>query len=312
MSRWGTGIGAAPDRYEITAPLGGGGSAELFHVRSRGGNSRQAVLKCLRPAKQRRASALAREAAILGSIDHPNVVRLLDMTEHDGRQALVLEYLDGPSTAQLLALLGKTRLPVPVAVAAYIARELCRALDLVHSLGFVHRDVSPENVMTTTTGEVKLIDFGIAIRSRARRARPRRSVTLFGKPAYMAPEQVLDVGVDGRADLFAAGALLYEMLTLERVFAAENDEETIRCIFDRKVEAPSRQRPSVPPELDAVVLTALERAPRRRYQTAAAMAEALDTIVRASDVGALEVAAFANLYRRMVSRGRSSPIRLAA
>lgn len=308
-------VGGRVGDYTIVERIGAGGLAELFKATPARPQGRSVALKCARrraSAGRRRTDSLAAEAEVLSEVRHPNVIRLLDVTEAPGTRALVLEYLDGPSVAQMLALLGRPKIPIPVAVCAYVAREVCRALEAAHAAGFVHRDVSPENIMTTSAGAVKLVDFGIAVRRGTGGGVRRRGVAIHGKPAYMAPEQILDCELDGRADVFALGAVLYEMLTLRRLFGASDDVATVQRVFNLEIEPPSRVHAAVPPEIDAIVLRALERAPDRRYASAAEMGRDLDAFLAGKDVGRTEMAAFAQMYRRIVNAERSSPARMAA
>ena len=201
---------------------------------------------------------------------------------------------------------------MPVGVAAYIAREVCLGLSAAHSLrapddrplNVVHRDVTPSNVMTTTGGEVKLVDFGIARVGEASTA--TRAGTVRGKPAYMAPEQIAGGQVDARTDVFATGVVLYEMLTLKPLFLGENDLATVYQVMEHEIPPPSRLRTGTPVELDRIVLRALERPPRLRYQTAADMAEALTEVVDALGVGRGELASFARLFSEMRREAQAS------
>ena len=298
--------------YEILGRVGAGGMAEAFRAVARGpgGYRRELIIKCLLPDHAQEPDFLRlfiSEAKILGMLNHPNVVQVYDFGEDNGRHFLALEYLDGPSVAQILALLTKTGLPVPVAVAAYIAREMCMGLSAAHGLrgpdgallNVVHRDVTPANVMTTTAGEVKLVDFGVARLGQAGNA--TRSGTVRGKPAYLSPEQILGAEIDARADLFSAGAVLYEMLTLKPLFLADNDLATIYRVMHDPIAPPSSLRAQVPPEIDRIALKALERPPGARYQSAAEMAADLTEVVNRASVGREEIANFATMYRRLTA-----------
>jgi serine/threonine protein kinase len=313
-------VATAPSRighYEIIQRVGVGGMAQAFRAKARGpgGYERELIIKCIVPDHAQDPDFLRlfiAEAKILGMLNHPNIVQVYDFGEDNGRHFLALEFLDGPSVAQILALLTKTGLPVPVAVAAYIAREMCLGLGAAHGLrgpdghllNVVHRDVTPANVMTTTAGEVKLVDFGVARLGPAGTA--TRSGTVRGKPAYLSPEQILGAEIDGRADVFSAGAVLYEMLTLKPLFLADNDLATIYRVMHDPIAPPSTLRAQVPPEIDRIVLKALERPPGARYQTAGEMAAELTEFVNKASVGREEIANFATMYRRLTAP-RSSP-----
>jgi serine/threonine-protein kinase len=277
-------------RYELMHPLGIGGMAEIFKARAMGsaGFSRQVVIKRILPAYGRDPEFVRMfvdEAKILGVLHHPNVVQAYDFGEEDGALFLALEYVDGPSLSRVLRSLRASGRRMPPAVVAYVAREICRALDYVHTLrdpdekplGIVHRDVTPSNVMLTPLGGVKLLDFGVAKFTRA--AQLTKAGTVKGKPAYLAPEQLEGKAIDGRVDLFAVGIVMHEMLSLEHLFAGDSDLGTVKKIMEMEIPAPSTKRNDVPAELDRIVMKGLERDRDRRYRNAAEMARDLDDFV---------------------------------
>jgi serine/threonine-protein kinase len=288
-------------RYELVSHLGKGGMAEVFRawVSGMAGFRREVVLKKLlssTAADPEFVGMFTDEARILGGLHHQNVVQALDFGEDGGELYLVLEYVEGPSLSRILQ---TRRQGIPPVIAAYIAREVCRALDYVHrfadtdgtSLGLVHRDVTPSNVIVTPTGAVKLLDFGIAKCARA--VQPTRGGTVKGKPAYLAPEQLTaGKAFDGRVDVFALGIVLHELLVGERLFTADNDLASIKNIMELKIPLPSSKQPSVPPALDRVVMKALARDPERRYASAADMERDLDEIVSSARLRVERVAAF--------------------
>jgi eukaryotic-like serine/threonine-protein kinase len=297
--------------------------AEVFKARTRGpaGFQRDVVIKRLLPANIEDlefVNMFSDEARILGCLHHQNVVQALDFAEDDGGLFLVLEYVEGPSLARVLRT-GDRK--VPPAVVAYIGREICRALAYVHEaqdaagtpLQLVHRDVTPSNIIVTPTGTVKLLDFGIAKFVTATQL--TRAGTVKGKSAYLAPEQ-LEEGkpIDGRVDLFALGIVLHELLTRDRLFAGQSDLSTIRKILEMEIPTPSSKHPEVPPELDRIVMRALERDPSRRYASAAEMARDLDGFVVAAHLRVDEIVAFVRDVETEVASGTSlgTPWRLAA
>jgi len=238
------------------------------------------------------------EAKILARLHHPNVAEAYDFGEEDGLLFLALEYVDGPSLSRVLRALRSANRKMPPAIVAYVAREICRALDYVHRLedpdgtplGIIHRDVTPSNIMLTRTGGVKLLDFGVAKVATA--AQLTKTGTVKGKPAYLAPEQLEGKKIDGRVDLFALGIVMHEALSLEHLFAGDSDLGTVKKIMEMEIVAPSRKCPDVPPELDAIVMRALERDRDRRYASAADMARELDDFLIASKFHTDDVAAF--------------------
>jgi serine/threonine protein kinase len=297
-------LGESLGRYQLVELLGIGGMAEVFKARCTGpgGFQRTVVLKRILPAHGRDHGFLrmfVSEAKILGMLNHPNVVQVYDFGESDGTLFLVLEYVDGPSLGEAIVALRRAGRSMPPLVAARIAHEVCRALDYVHNLQdadgaplhVIHRDVTPSNIMFTTTGAVKLLDFGVA-KYRASQALSHQG-TMKGKPAYMAPETLENGSVDRRGDLFSLGVVLHELLTLEHLFEADHTAITYHRILRMPVPCPSRARSDVPAALDAIVMKALERDPEDRYQSAHDMAVDLDAMLAAESARADDVIAFA-------------------
>ena len=288
-------------RYEIVERLAVGGMAEILLARSAslGGVQKTCVIKRILPqfsSDLTFVSMFIDEARITIGLDHPNIVKLFDFGQSDGTYFMAIEYVDGTDLASLMRSHFEKRLPIPPNVAAYVARELVSGLAHAHGLKdhrgqplkIVHRDVSPQNVLLSSTGDVKLADFGIAA------ARHKLTLTspgtVLGKAAYMAPEQAMGQPIDFRVDLWAAGVILWEMLAGERLFADETPVSTITRVVAAPIPLPSTRRADVPPALDRVVLRALERDPRRRYGGAAAMAADLS---RYLDAHPFDAAAFA-------------------
>ena len=174
---------------------------------------------------------------------------------------------------------------LPPSVAVLIARDIARALHYAHTLalpdgtpaGVVHRDVTPSNIMLLKAGGVKILDFGIAkAAALARRRRAGKKPRLAGKLAYMSPELVRGGPVDHRSDVFSLGVVLWEMVAGERLFAADNESDTLHNVLLQPVAEPSRRRDGIPAVLDAIVARALERDPAQRHETAEALANELD------------------------------------
>jgi serine/threonine-protein kinase len=280
-------------RYQLIELLGVGGMAEVFKARCSGpgGFERTVVVKRILRANcedPEFLSMFVAEAKILGMVHHPNVVQVYDFGEADGTLFLVLEYVDGPSMLRLIHALRAMERHIPPAIAAHFAYEVCRALDYVHTLkgsdgeplNVIHRDVTPSNIVLTSSGALKLLDFGVA-KFRASEARSQHG-TVKGKPAYLAPEMLESENIDGRSDLFSLGVVLHELLTQAALFGSDNDLVTLRKVMQMPIPKPSELRPDVPPELDAVVMKALERDPARRYQKASDMAHDLNEFVLSS------------------------------
>ncbi|AKT43231.1 serine/threonine-protein kinase [Chondromyces crocatus] len=312
------GSGTTLGRYELVLKVASGGMGEVWAARLKREHGYQQLfaIKVLRP-ELAEDPALQRmfldEAEVAARIRHPNVVQGVDRGQYRGTPYLVMEWVAGePLSAALRGAAGR---PAPALVAARIAYQICAGLESAHELcdddgrplGLVHCDVSPENVLITSEGLVRLVDFGVALyggpplseRSglipiEAWVAAPPSSGQrgeLRGKAPYMAPEHILGAPSDRRADLFAVGILLYEMLAGTHPFLADDDQITMTRIASdyplapissrprARLRVPAPSGPPVPPALEHVVLSALARAPERRFQTAGALMQALDEAV---------------------------------
>jgi serine/threonine-protein kinase len=212
-----------------------------------------------------------REEQIGLKLEHPNIVRVL-APEKKSRVYLVMEYAEGKSLRAVM----NERKRLPTEQALDIARQIARALVYLHSKGVVHRDLKPENVMLTPTGEVKLLDFGIAMDEAARRLTWFGLSPPVGTPDYMAPEQVRGKRGDARTDVYALGTLLYEMLTGDLPFAAGNSHALMRAKVDRDPRAPSEVAPDLDPKLEEITMRAIQRQPKERYRSAQEMLSDLE------------------------------------
>lgn len=261
-------------RYRLKRPLGRGGMAEVFLAAAEGdmGFSRAVAVKRLHRRISRdpaHAALFAEEARLSGRLSHPNVVSAVDfLPGDDGRHWLVLEHVDGMSLEGL-----RSSGPIPFAAAAFVAREVLAALRYVHGLGLVHRDVSPDNVLLSRAGDVKLSDFGI---SRPASAEPSGPMARGGKAAYGSPEQLLGGRVDFRSDLFAAGVVLWEMLAGRGLAGDVPAGQAAARVAFGSVGPPGEFRAGVPDALSSVAMRLLEKRPGGRYQSAD---EALDGLL---------------------------------
>jgi serine/threonine-protein kinase len=221
------------------------------------------------------------EVRLVRSIRHPNVVDVYDAGEHQGVLWMAMEWIEGESLHAVIAEAGK-RSPIPTEIAVRIIADAAAGLHAAHEardsdgalLNLVHRDVSPHNLLIGTSGEVKLVDFGVA-KAMNRLSEKTRTGHLKGKFGYIAPEQVLGRHVDRRSDVFCLGVVLYELTTSRRLFKGRHDMHTLELVTRYPILLPSRQKPDYPPELERIVMRALERDPKLRYPSAAAFAEDL-------------------------------------
>lgn len=277
-------------RYQVIRKIAEGGSAEVYLAEQRGvaGFRRPVVLKRIRAelsADAHYREILLEEAQLAMSLHHSNLVGVLDLGEAGGRYFLVLELVDGWTLHEVLRRAREAGLPLPPALAVYIAAEVCRGLAYAHQrteggrpLGIVHRDVCPNNVLLSTHAEVKLIDFGIA----KARTRPTHTGTgrTKGKPAWMSPEQARAEPLDARSDLFSVGSVLFAMLTDVPPFSATSDLEVILRVSKGEVTSPALSRPDLPRQLRALVLKAMAKDRDDRFDSAQEMLLALEELQR--------------------------------
>ncbi len=277
--------------YRVVETIGSGALATIYKAEQES-LGRTVALKALKSSiapSSSFAAQLDREARVLGELFHANVVLLVDYRPAKGDEPsfLVLEYVDGPSLAELIA---RRRVLRPEAAAA-IAYQVAEGLAHAHERGVVHRDIKPQNVLLSRRGDVKVIDFGIAQRERLPSvaeplpAGPERTHAAFGTPAYMSPEQILGDTVDARSDLFSLGVILYRMLTGTRPFEGEAKGPgaagpgTAR--LRRDAPAPFRERaPDVPRPLERIVMKLLQKNPSDRHASARDLAEELGGFLR--------------------------------
>jgi serine/threonine-protein kinase len=236
-----------------------------------GGFQRPIVIKQLKNPDPDHLRLFVEEARRYAVLDHENIGRIFDFERVEGELCIILEYIDGWSLVEYLDRHHRIGCLPDVELSVFIASRVCRGLQYVfEKANIVHRDVSPSNVMMTSEGTVKLIDFGISARSGT------RENYIAGKPAYMAPEMVVEMRADQRSDLFSLGAVLFEMLTGERLFQGTKTSEVLERVVTADIPKASSLNSSVPPGVDAIVGRALERHPARRFLSAAAMGEACE------------------------------------
>jgi WD40 repeat protein len=267
------GLPAVPG-YRLLRELGRGAMGVVFRAWQTG-LERTVALKMILAGGWASPPELARfriEAEAAGRLEHPHIVRVYELGEHDGQPWLAMEYVDGGNLAQKQA--GS---PLPVREAARLAETLARAIHHAHQKGVVHRDLKPANILLTSEGVPKVSDFGLAKLLAGGPVPATRTGAVLGTPSYMAPEQAggrsREVGPP--TDVYALGALLYEMLTGRPPFQGENTSETLLQVLGQEPVPPRRLRPEVPPDLETICLHCLEKEPGQRYVTALDLAEDL-------------------------------------
>jgi eukaryotic-like serine/threonine-protein kinase len=287
-------VGRTLGRYQLLASVARGGMGQVWLGRlqgARGFHKLVAVKTLLAPEDEagRFERMLLEEARIASLIHHPNVVHTLELGEDDATLYMVMEWVDGEPLTHVLAK-SKERGGLPINIAANIIAQTLRGLHAAHelcdssgaSLGVVHRDVSPHNVLVTYSGTAKLLDFGIA---KATKQKSVATVTgeVKGKFAYMAPEQVLGTAIDRRTDLFAVGIMLYTLTVGRHPFKHHNDAGVLHAITSESpAPRPSSFVPDYPPALEAVVMRSLEKDIERRFANADEMRHALELAVPAA------------------------------
>jgi serine/threonine-protein kinase len=269
-------------RYRVIKRLASGGMAEVFVAESAGieGFRKQVAIKRVLPQLSKKEQFIAMfldEARLSAHLSHSNVVSVFDIGVGDGTYFIVMEYVDGADLKAVMDHSKKTGTVVPVEAAAYIATRICQGLAYAHELKspdgkplqIIHRDITPANVLITRYGEVKIVDFGLA-KASSQLAESDAGV-IKGKFGYLAPETVLEKGVDQRVDVFAVGIILWELLTGRRLFLGETDFATVRLVRDAVVPSLPTINRAVPPELDEIVKKALARDADSRYRSARAL-----------------------------------------
>jgi serine/threonine protein kinase len=277
--------------YQLLAKLATGGMAEIYlarPARSKGeppaSSDDVMVLKRILPhlAEDEHFVTMFRDEADLASkLVHKNVCQVLSFGQFGGTWFIAMEYLHGVPLSRMMTRLSKGGKLLDYRVVASIICQACEGLHSAHEardekgglLGVVHRDVSPPNIMVTADGTVKLLDFGIA---KARGANSRtRTGTVKGKNAYMSPEQILGKPLDRRSDIFALGVVMYEMLSIRRLFHRESDFLTFKAITEEPIPDIRDRRPDLPPGMRAALLQAMARDPAGRFDSAQAFGNAI-------------------------------------
>jgi len=265
------------DRYEVKALLGQGGMGMVYRAFDRQ-LGETVALKTLRPelvaADSTTLERFKQEIRLARRITHRNVVRTHDLGEVDGMYFITMEYVAGANLKELIRQRGR----LPVGVTLTIGRQLCRALEVAHEQQVIHRDVKPHNIAVEPSGFIKVMDFGIARLMERSGEGLTQAGTAIGTPEYMAPEQLMGETVDARADLYAAGAVLFECLTGRIVFPSQSLTALIAKHLEEKPADPRTLNREVPAPLAEAVLKALAKKPTDRWASAGELAEALEGI----------------------------------
>jgi eukaryotic-like serine/threonine-protein kinase len=267
-------LGKTLSHYRIVEKIGAGGMGVVYRAYDET-LRRDIAVKVVPPSfadDRERLRRFEHEARAAGALNHPNILAIYDFGEHEGSPYVVSELLEGQTLREQM---GKRALPVRKAIEYGI--QIARGLAAAHEKGIVHRDLKPENLFITSDGRLKILDFGLAKLMRAERgpgggetSAPTQTEpgVVLGTMGYMAPEQVRGEAVDQRADIFALGAVLYEMLSGRRAFPGATSADTMSMILSHDPPSLSRLRRDISLDLDRAVSRCLEKSPRERYQSA--------------------------------------------
>ncbi len=263
--------------YCIEARIGAGGMGEVYRARDRRLNR----LVAIKISAAQFTERFEREARAIAALNHPNICQIYDI----GAKYLVMEFVDG---CPIVSTEQHEDVPIPPAKALALALQIAAALEAAHAKGIIHRDLKPANILLTSSGQVKLLDFGLAKQSRdggsadtAETMSLTQAGTIMGSPAYMSPEQAEGRPADERSDIFSFGAVLYEVLAGRRAFSAPSIASTLGAILHKTPEPLN-----APPALNSIVFKCLSKSPAVRYQTAA---ELMTALTKASTTGSSSV-----------------------
>ncbi|HSP15696.1 MAG TPA: TonB family protein [Thermoanaerobaculia bacterium] len=277
-------------QYVLLEKIATGGMAEVWKARMRGveGFQKIVAIKKILPHlsdNQEFIEMFVDEAKLAAQLNHNNIIHIYDLGKIASSYYIAMEYVDGHDLKTILKRAQERDHPVGPEIALFVASKVAAALDYAHrrrdfdqkELGLVHRDVSPQNVLISQEGDIKLCDFGIA--KAASKASHTQAGALKGKLQYMSPEQASGKPIDRRSDIFALAAVLFEMLTAKKLFTGENEISILDQVREARITPPSKLNDEVTPDIDRVVLKALEKDPAQRYQTAGELARDIDSIL---------------------------------
>src|SRR5689334_15405308 len=291
------------DRYELEELVGTGGMSSVFRAHDRL-LDRKVALKILHQHYSRDDDYVERfkhEARSVAALSHPNIVTVIDRAEHEDRQFIVFEYVEGENLKRLIERRG----PAPVATALELAMQIARGLSFAHQQGLIHRDVKPQNVLLNGDGRAKVTDFGIA-RSLDVQHGMTQTGTVLGTSDYIAPEQAQGQRVDEHTDVYSLGVVLYELLTSEVPFPGENFVAVAMRHINEQPPSVRDKRPDVSPRLDDAVRRAMAKRPQDRFPTMDAFCAELEACLAELQ------AAGTQLARPAVTRPRRQRPRFSA
>jgi len=262
--------------FLVYEQLGKGGMATVHRAELAGPRGLQQTVALKRmfeslAADPQFAAAFEHEGRLAGTLRHENIARTFDSGRVGDTLYIAMEYIPGATLQQIMAQSASAAGAIPLQVIVAILIQLCDALDHAHRRQIIHRDVAPANVIVSSSGVVKLIDFGVA---KSKTSQQTQVGMIKGKLAYVAPEYTFGI-LDHRVDLFSLGVIAYELITGQRLLLGDNEIATLMNVRNKPIYPPSRYEPKVSTDLDDIVLTAVQRDPAKRWQSAQAMRTAL-------------------------------------
>jgi eukaryotic-like serine/threonine-protein kinase len=282
-------------KYTLLNRIAVGGMAEVFLARQEGleGFEKTICIKRIRPhlsSQPNFVRMFLNEAKLAAQLNHQNIVQIYDLGRVNDSYFIAMEYISGRDMSRIIPKAERSDIPFPMVYALRIASNVCEGLYYAHSkmdaygnpLNLVHRDVTPENVLVGFSGNVKIVDFGIA-KANTQLEQQTRAGEIKGKLSYMSPEQCMGQPLDGRSDVFSLGSVLYEWVTGYKLFTGENEMAILKSIIDGRIYPPSYFKEDVPEAVERILMKSLEKDRTKRYQSAWEMQFDIDTYLASSD-----------------------------
>jgi len=301
--------------YSLLERVAVGGMAEVFRAKRSGVEGFEKVVAVKRILahlldNQEFVDMFINEAKMVAGLTHPNIVQIFDLGKIEGAYFIAMEYVHGRDLRTILKRGREQSLRMPLDLAISVIGRVCAGLDYAHrkrddeghAMEIVHRDVSPQNILISFEGDVKLADFGIA--KAATKAQSAEAGSLRGKLLYMSPEQAWGRPIDRRSDVFSLGVVFYEMITDQKPFVASSETSALESVRLCRIASPTTVNPRIPDRIERVVMKALDRDPENRYQDAGEMARDLDRVLQGRQVpAATELARYLELLFDERERG---------
>lgn len=289
-----SGRGTRFGKYSLLNRIAVGGMAEVFLARQEGleGFEKTICIKRIRPhltTQPNFVQMFLNEAKLAAQLNHPNIVQIYDLGRVNDSYFIAMEYISGRDMSRIIPKAEKAGIPFPMIYALRIASNVCEGLYFAHTKGdaygnplnIVHRDITPENILVSFSGTVKIVDFGIAKANT--QLEQTRAGEIKGKLSYMSPEQCMGHQLDARSDIFSFGSVIYEWVTGYKLFTGENEMAILKSIIDGKIYPPSYFKEDVPEAVERILMKALEKDRTKRYQSAWEMQFDIDTYLASSE-----------------------------